>query len=486
MVDLKIVLSMLLSGVLPGVPQAAQALTTKTCHLPGLRDAVQCGTLARPLNPDEPQGRHIEIQFALMPSKAREKLPDPIYVLAGGPGQSAIDLIPALQGALSRLNNRRDLVFVDQRGTGRSAPLACELDTQLSLVDAIDPDRLPARMARCRAILESLPHGDLRRYSTTLAMQDLDAVRAALGQDQINLIGASYGTRAALAYLRLFPQRVRRMVLDGVAPAGMSLTQSMADDANAAWKAMVAHCDADVACAKRYPVLATQWEQMFDALPQSADLNNPLTGAPERVTLSRSMVAGMVRGALYAPHLAAGLPNAISHAAQQNWAPLIGLAGASLSRSGGGLAMGMHFSVICAEDPLRDASATSAGRFAGVLNRSYQSVCASWPKSKVDPIFYTLPVSPAPILMLSGGLDPATPPRHATEVAKALGDKVRHVVVANAGHGILRLGCTSDLVFRFIDQQQEALALKPDAACLSNIPRPRTFVPMSATLGGKS
>ena len=228
----------------------AQTVSTKPCHLPGMRDAVQCGSLTRPLNPQDPGGKQVQIQFAVMPSKAREKHQDPIYFLAGGPGQSAMDLIPAMQGAMSRLNNRRDLVFVDQRGTGKSAPLECERETQLGLADALDPTQLPKRMNKCRAALEKLPHGDLRYFSTTIAMQDLDAVRAALGQERINLIGASYGTRTALEYLRLYPQRVRRMVIDGVAPASMSLTQSMAEDANAAWKSLAEDCAADKACAK--------------------------------------------------------------------------------------------------------------------------------------------------------------------------------------------------------------------------------------------
>lgn len=464
----------------------AQSLMTKPCHLPGMRDAVLCGTLSRPLNPEDPQGRRISIHIALMPSKAREKLPDPIYVLAGGPGQSAIDLMPAMQGTLSRLNNRRDLVFVDQRGTGKSAPLTCGQEARLSLSEVLDPGQLPARMSRCLDALEKLPHGDLRYYSTTIAMHDLDAVRTALGQGQINLVGASYGSRAALEYLRLFPQHVRRMVIDGVAPATMSLTQSMADDANTAWKALVADCGADAGCVKRYPALALQWERMFTALPQTVTVNNPLTGAREQLILTAPMVAGMVRGPLYAPQLAAGLPNAVSEAAQKNWTPLIGLASTNLSRAGGSLAMGLHFSVICAEDPLREASATTAGRFAGVMDRSYQAVCASWPKSKVDQGFYTLRASPAPVLMFSGGVDPATPPRHATEVANAMGEKVRHIVVPNAGHGILRLGCASDIVFKFIDHKQDAPALKVDAACLSNIPRPKAFVPLSAALEGGS
>lgn len=479
-----LICSLLVTGGLMGhLPALAQPLTLKPCHLPGMRDAVQCGTLTRPLNPDDPQGKQIDVQFAVMPSKAREKHPDPIFFLAGGPGQSAMEVIPAMQGALSRLNNRRDLVFVDQRGTGKTAPLQCEKETQLSLAKAMDPAQMPLRMAACRAALEKLPHGDLRFYSTTIAMGDLDAVRAALGPQQINLVGASYGSRTALEYLRLYPQRVRRMVVDGVAPAGMSLTQTMADDANAAMQSLLTDCAADADCAKRRPALGAQWDTLFKLLPQSIAINHPLTGAPERVTLTGPMVASMVRGALYAPPLAAGLPHAIGEAAQGRWTPMIGLASATISRSGtSSMAMGMHFSVICGEDPLRTASPATAGHFAGLMDASYTAVCAQWPRSKVDPAFYTVPRSSAPVLMFSGGLDPATPPRHADQVAQALGNTVRHVLVPKAGHGILRLGCTSDMVFKFIDNKVDADALKVDAACLANIPRPKAFVPLGSSM----
>lgn len=470
-------------GLLSVLPAHAESVALKPCHLPGMRDAVLCGTLARPLNPEDPRGQQIDVQFAVMPSKAREKHPDPVFFLAGGPGQSAMDVIPLMQGALSRLNNRRDLVFVDQRGTGKTAPLQCEKETQLSLAKAMDPAQMPLRMAACRAVLEKLPYGDLRYYSTTIAMGDLDAVRAALGSEQINLVGASYGTRTALEYLRLYPQQVRRIVVDGVAPASMSLTQTMAEDANAAMKALLSDCAADADCAKRRPTLTAQWDKLFESLPQTISIQHPLTGATERVTVTGPMVASMVRGTLYAPQLAAGLPYAIDEAAQGRWTPLVGLSSATLSRSGASaMAMGMHFSVICGEDPLRSAGPATAGHFAGLMDASYAAVCAQWPRSKVDPAFYSVPVSSAPVLMFSGGVDPATPPRHADQVAKALGDKVRHVQVPQAGHGILRLGCTSDMVFKFIDNKVEADALKIDAACLANIPRPKAFVPLGASM----
>jgi pimeloyl-ACP methyl ester carboxylesterase len=478
--DIAALLFLLMALTLP----QAKAITLKPCHLPGMTDAVLCGTLPRPLDPAAPVGgRQINIAFAVIPSKAREKHPDQVYFLAGGPGQSAMDLIPGVEGLLSRLNNRRDLVFVDQRGTGKSAPLHCEPETQLSLAKAMDPLQLPRRMEACRTQLEKLPHGDLRFYSTTIAMTDLNAVRTALGHDRINLVGASYGTRAALEYLRLYPQQVRRVVLDGVAPASISLTQTMSEDAHTAMQSLLDDCAKDTHCTQRYPQLQTHWNKLFASLPKTISVNNPLTGQPEQVQLTANMVASMVRGTLYVPRLSSGLPYAITEAAQDRWTALVGLSSTTLSRTGGGMAMGMHFSVICAEDPLRTSSSATAGHFAGLMDSSYKTICANWPKSQIDASFYDMPASAAPLLMFSGGVDPATPPRHGQEVAKALGEaQVRHIQVAKAGHGLLQLGCTRDIVFKFLDHKVDAQALQVDAACLNHIPRPSAFVPLRSSL----
>ncbi len=463
------------------VPIAVMAATSqKPCHLPGLKNAVLCGSIARPLNPLDPAGKHIDIHFAVVPSSSREKHADPVYFLAGGPGQSALEVMPQMLGALRRLNNRRDLVFVDQRGTGKSAALKCAPDAQLSLAALIDPNQMPQRMARCRAELERLPHGDLRQYTTSIAMADLDAVRAALGQERINLVGASYGTRAALEYLRLYPQRVRRMVLDGVAPADLSLPQSFPEDANAALQQLFSDCAADLDCAKRHPQLAERWEQLFTRLPMPVVISHPLTGATESLTLTSPMLASLARGPLYVPFLAAGLPSAIDDASQGRWSAMFGLASALGDRSDSGISMGMHFSVLCAEDGANSALPAKAGRFANTLETTYRAVCADWPRGAVDPGFYQIPRSTAPALLLSGGVDPATPPRHAERVAKAWGAQARHIVVTKAGHGILRLGCASDIVFQFLDNPDQAESLKGDANCLAHIPAARAFVPLAA------
>ena len=121
---------------------AAEPLTP--CRVPGLRSAAQCGVVQRALDPARPAGTQIEVHYLVVPALARRKLPDPVFFLAGGPGQSAIRLAPTLVQQLGRLNNRRDLVFVDQRGTGKSAPLLCREDRRATLAQSLDPQRRDA------------------------------------------------------------------------------------------------------------------------------------------------------------------------------------------------------------------------------------------------------------------------------------------------------------------------------------------------------
>jgi fermentation-respiration switch protein FrsA (DUF1100 family) len=146
------------------------------------------------------------------------------------------------------------------------------------------------------------------------------------------------------------------------------------------------------------------------------------------------------------------------------------------------LASGMHLSVVCAEDvPRRRASVDPPGADFGVeFARFYERLCSGWPRGAVPPAFYTLGPSAAPVLVLSGGLDPATPPRHGERVARALGAKARHVVVANAGHGVLGVGCMRDVVFRFVDAVEDGEALAVDATCAAGVPRPPAFRPITA------
>jgi len=469
-----------------GASAAAQA-PLADCHVAGIRNRVLCGSVQRPLDPARPGGATIEVRYVVVPAMARRMLPDPVFFLAGGPGQSAVALAAQALAGLSRLNNRRDLVFVDQRGTGGSAPLPCKDPEDETLAEQSEPERQLRLVAQCKAQLLRLPYirseADLGFFSTWIAVQDLEAVRLGLGAPPVDLVGASYGTRVALEYQRQFPAAVRRMVIDGVAPPDMVLPASFSTDNQAAFDGWVGACAAEPACARAYPALRERLAALLAGLPRPVNALHPLTGAPEQFTLTREMVLTAVRSALYAPPLAAALPAAIDAAARGDVAGLIGLNAALQARKSMRLATGMHLSVVCAEDVPRLAAARDVpgADFGNEFAAMYAKVCSIWPRGAVPAGFYTLQRSAAPVLVLSGGIDPATPPRHGERVARALGPLARHVVVANAGHGVMFVGCMRDVVFRFIDAVEPRDALAVDATCAAQLPRPPAFRPVAAT-----
>jgi pimeloyl-ACP methyl ester carboxylesterase len=475
-------LALLMAAGLPAAAAAAHP-PLKPCRVDGIPNELQCGSLQRPLDPARPDGVKIEVHYLVVPAMARNKQPDAVLMLAGGPGQSAINLAAHMLPRLARLGNRRDLVFIDQRGTGRSAALDCPDDSKLPVVEQLDIEAQYRRLDACRATLEQLPHGrdgGLRFFTTAIAMQDMDAVREALGVPQWNLVGGSYGTRAALEYLRQFPTKVRRTVIDGVAPPDMVLPASFSTDGQAALDALFA------AHAQTHPTLRADWQRLLAAPPREITVAHPLTGQPERFTVDRELLLRAVRPPLYQPALAAALPAAITRAAREGrYDGLFGLSTALGNHRSTRLAMGMHFSVVCAEDaPRIDRSTDTPGRdFGPSAADMYRRVCKTWPRGDVPAGFYELPAAPSPVLVMSGGADPATPPRHGERVAQALAaghpERVQHVVVPEAGHGVMAVGCVRDLLFRFIDAKTDAAALPQDAACATRIPRPPAFQPVT-------
>jgi hypothetical protein len=267
-------------------------------------------------------------------------------------------------------------------------------------------------------------------------------------------------------------------VLDGVAPPDMVLPVSFSTDNQAALDALFVACTADTACEEREPKLRERWHALLASLPRVVELRHPLTDRSERLTLTRDMVLGMVRGPLYVPALAAALPAAIGQAARGRFDALAAMAQTVGGRRGMQLAAGMHFSVVCAEDYPRMAQTVDkpGEDFGDSFQALYRDLCAHWPRGEVPAAFYTLAPAPSATLVLSGGLDPATPPRHGERVATALGAKARHVVAPNVGHGLMAIGCMRDVLYRFVDAASDDEALKVDAACVKGIPRPPMFV----------
>ena len=482
----------------PGRDDATVAL--EPCRLKGVEIELRCGAIEVAEDRDRPAApgsRRIRIRFAVVPALARKAEPDAIFVLAGGPGQAATEVAGQVVTLFTKLNRDRDLVLVDQRGTGGSHRLSCRAETEArgesgSFGASLDDDDLPKRIAACAARLSR--DADLTRYTTTIAMQDLDEVRARLGYRQVDLWGASYGTRAALEYLRLFPDRVRTMTLDGVAPPSQKLPLSFGVDTWAAVGALVDACDRDSACAAKHPKLRTDLDAMLAriaanpaAKPSVITVGHPLTGARESVPLNLAGLATLLRTPLYTSLTASLLPDAIDRATRGDFDALAATGFAIGNGIDEGIALGMHLSVVCSEDVLAiDAADRAAARaealhsvvdgrpnpFATVYLAQYDAMCAKWPSRAPPPAYFvSLAESPGaavPTLLLSGGIDPATPPARAEALAKTL-TRARHVVAPNVGHGVSMQGCAPDLIDRFVRTADEKA---PDATCLAAIPRP--------------
>jgi pimeloyl-ACP methyl ester carboxylesterase len=454
---------------------AAQTTVLEPCRLPGIERELRCGSVRMPEDPDVPSSRLIDVRFAVVPAVARNKQPDPVFVLAGGPGQAATRVARQVLPVLTELNARRDLVFIDQRGTGGSNALECQFDER-SLAAALEPTQQIALLADC---LKALP-ADPRQYASWIAVRDFDAVRAQLGAEQVNLWGGSYGTRAALEYLRQFPDRVRSAVLDGVAPPDMKLPVSFSIDSDAALKSLVATCASDERCRARYPEFEAWIDQLIARAGEGLELRvpHPLTGRIDSLRLERHVVASLLRVPLYAPQLGAVLPYALAEASRGDFTALVALSAAVTSGMNENFALGMHFAVVCAEDlPRIDAAARAQAaqtRFGTAFVDLYEQACRAVPTRPVPAAFYEVPASRVPVLILSGGLDPATPPRHGDLIAQQLGN-AKHLVAPHLGHGISAQACAPLQITRFV---RDAAFERVDGECLARIPAPGFFAPI--------
>lgn len=431
----------------------------------------RCGTLTVPEDRSNPGGRQIDLKIAVIPAIKRNPEPDALFLLAGGPGQSAIETFPAMIPLLFRIHEDRDIVLVDQRGTGESKPLRC-LDPE---DEALTDEQAVEKLKACPETLDA----DLRFYTTEIAMTDLDEVRSALGYEAINLYGASYGTRAALTYLRIFPEHVRTVTLDAVVDSDFVMFMDAAQDGQAALMSFFARCETDAACKTAFPELRAEFEDILSRLeetPAEITIPHPLTAKPLELTVTRRMIADMVFSTLYVPDLVATLPVSI-HAAyeDENYVPLISQA----LLVNANLYDGMFYAVTCTEDaPLisADEAAQRAGEsLFGDHTVDFAEVCARWPKGGVSPEFREPVNSDVPVLIFSGTADPITPPRHVDTVAESLSNET-HLLFEGMAHGNLSSIC-SVRIFR--DFLESASTDELDTSCVESIQPPPFFVDFS-------
>jgi len=435
-----------------------------------------CGTLSVFENRDTKRGRQIALWITLLPA-IRPDSPDPLIFLAGGPGQGAAQLARQIREIFRKVQRTRDIVLVDQRGTGKSNPLNCTSIAN-TLAEATEPDEVAlARLDRCLKGYDA----DVRFYTTNIAMDDLDDVRAFLGYKMVNVYGGSYGTRAALVYLRRHGEHVRSMILDGVAPTDMRLPLFTSRDAQRALDKMLGDCETAVPCNQAFPGLRQRVTALLARLeknPPRVRVVHPRTGVAEELTVEARIVASILFTALYSPLTASIVPALIDEAERNEFQGLF-----ALGLSGGGdasdenMSLGMRFSVLCTEDAGRVTSSDVERETAGTVFGAHLlgpqiAACERWPKGTVEPTFYEPVVSDVPALVLSGDIDPVTPPTWGEAVVKHLSHG-RHIVMPATGHGVIGTACGLTLIETFIDRASSAGL---DTRCVATVHRPPFFV----------
>jgi len=459
------------------------SLTLTPCELgqpnSGLTTAAWCAPFEVPENRDDPHSRKIKLKFGVIRSSAQVASDDMVVLLAGGPGQAATEVWPGVAPALQPLLAHRHVLLLDQRGTGGSNPLTCKppegkpqkLDEELSF----DPAKLRAETAACLKQLEG--KADPRYYTTTVAVQDLEDVRRALGAPSFDLIGISYGTRMAQQYLMRHADAVRAVVLDGVVPNGLVLGEDFAQNLESALKLQFARCVAEQACHDRFGDPYQTLYQLRDALranPHQVSFRDPQSYQTVQRVLSEYSLASVVRMFAYSPITAALLPVSIDAAAHGDVGPLLGqakLLSGDLSDTMNG---GMQSSVICSEDAdlfaprPQDAHSMLGTRVLDTL----QAVCAVWPKGTRPADFHQAVKSDKPALLFSGEYDPVTPPAYGEDVLKGFSNG-RHFVLKGQGHNVISTGCAPDLLKHFVEDLAPA---KLQAKCLDRLHATPQFI----------
>ncbi|HEY3345312.1 MAG TPA: alpha/beta fold hydrolase [Anaerolineaceae bacterium] len=453
-------------------PTQPEPIEMSACRLTGAAASAECGVLDVLEDRANPSGARIHLAVARIPSVSRSPQPDALFLIAGGPGQAATQAFLPTISAFDRIHQDRDIILVDQRGTGSSSPLTCpNPNTAQSL---LAPDPSPSQMAEVtQACLKGL-HADPRHYTTQDFTADLDQVRDALGYAQIDLLGVSYGTRAALEYLRAYPQRVRSLVLDGVAPPDWPIGADAPANADRAMQAILVRCAQDPACHAAFPALAQEFADLFaslDSHPPVLTLPDPASGEPIQLNLTHARAAAALYTLSYSAQTAALIPLLVHTAATGDPSRLAAQYLVIQRQLRENLADGLYLSVVCAEDaPFFPADPAGQVSYLPDGAAGLQAECAAWPHVG-QPAALRQPLhSNVPVLLLSGADDPVTPPENAARVAQTLPNSLQ-LVASGLGHNVVFQGCLPRLTAEFIAQ---ASPKGLDTVCVSTI-RPDPF-----------
>lgn len=441
------------------------------------RDSLdaQCATFHVPENRNQPNGRKIALNIAwLEPTERGGALPDPVFFLAGGPGQSAVSTFPGLNPVFKEIRKHHNVLLVDQRGTGKSNVLSCTIDDEEE-AQADNPDVLQAQAKRCADALSK--RADLRYYTTTDAIADLDRVRQAIGAAQINLVGVSYGTRVAQQYAMRYPAATRSIVLDSVVPNTLGLGNIFARNLDDALTLQFGVCSKDPACRSKLGDPRAELDKLLTTLrttPPTVDYRDATSGEWKQDVLHPQAVAGLVRMYAYMPLASGLLPKLIQEANAGHYQGLMALTKMMGGAMQEAMAMGMQLSVTCTEDAesMVTREEDKGTLLGNAMPGGMAAMCKVWPKGNRPADFHNALISPVPALLMEGEFDPVTPPRYGEEVVKTLKNG-RLFVLKGQGHNVIGAGCMPKLLAQFIEKA-DAKAL--DGKCLGALSYASPFI----------
>lgn len=447
---------------------------------------IECGFVIVPEDHNQPEGPEIRLAVAIVKDQSPDHQPDPVILLSGGPGEKTVQSAQNVVYLFPHVHPNRDLIVFDQRGVGLSEPaLECQewIQAQYDLMDEEDAmlalETAFNTLMECRDRLVSEGY-NLSAYNTNQSAADVEAIRQALGYEQINLLGGSYGSLLAQAVMREYPEHLRSVVMNSILPLDASFfIQAPLNTSNAVLN-LLAACEADAACNAAYPELTQVFLDVVAQLNQEPviiTVTHALTGEDYEVLLTGDRAFSNLVGFLYQTQLIPLLPEAIYDVAKGDYNLMAQLQGLNLAMYEA-LSRGMTFSVLCAEDligkteqDLLDVYAEIPGALAGrvdpefAIQYSIFATCENWPVEQVDPAFKQPLVSDLPTLILEGEFDPVTPMDFAQQIAATLANS--HVYeFPGVGHNILvATPCSRQMIGQFIQSPGEA----PDAACINEL-----------------
>ncbi len=397
----------------------------KECKIADVKGRAFCGFIEVYEDHQKQQGRKISLYVVIVPSLIRPPSPDPVFLLAGGPGEAATNEVEFDSSELAQLRQSHDFVFVDQRGTGKSNPLQCNFfgDDPQSYLGSLFPIE---KVRECREKLKD--KADLTKYTTLDFIQDLEDVRQTLGYDRINLIGASYGTRAAFVYLRLYPNAIRSALLSGVSPPAQRAPLSYPKDSQRSLDALFNQCKRDEACNKNFPDPAKDLQSILTRFDKEGAIKTSIKipgNKRNTVELTNSVFVERLRFMLYNNELRSQVPLLLHQAAMGNFEPFAQIAYEIGHEAFPSINFPLSLSVTCLEElqfiQPDEAKREAEGTFYGLGRYNDQSAaCAEWPHREMPKEITTAVKFDGPVLMVSGSLDPVTPPHWSYDALKTL------------------------------------------------------------------